>query len=221
MKNDNSNIVLILLLLFAGCDQAEHKEDCIIREWKVIDVYRNNYPSLIDTACNQNFILFNKQQVSKSLLDTVFSATRSGNCFSMDTSGTYEIVANTTLEYDSLQYRIAKLSYLAKGTNVDQEILLWVVKDKGIYIQQERDDKKLFLLNKIKNRKKDTENEESLVKKIMADTVLFPPPPLPNFNNKEAPAAGATSLFKPTAAGAGQPRCRPCLPQLGIAGRAV
>lgn len=181
MKNANSNIVLTLLLFFAGCNQAEQKKDCIVREWKVIDVYRNNYPSLIDTACNKNFVLFNKHEVNKSLLDSVFLDIRNSNLFSMDTSGTYEIIANVTLEYGGLKYQIAKLSYLSKGNNVDQEVLLWVVKDKGIYIQQERDDKKLFLLTKIENEKKYTENTEALVKQIMADTILFqPPPPLPN-----------------------------------------
>lgn len=182
MKNANSNIVFILLLFFVGCNQAEQRKDCIVREWKVIDVYRNNYPSLIDTACNKNFVLFNKQEISKSLLDSVFLNTRNSNSFSIDMLGTYEIIANTTLEYGGLKYQIAKLSYLSKGANVDQEVLLWVVKDKGIYIQQERDDKKLFLLSKIGNEKKDTENTEAFVKQIMADTILFPPPPpLPNF----------------------------------------
>ncbi len=181
MKNTNYNFVLILLLFFAGCNQAEQKKDCIVRVWKVIDVYQNNYPSLIDTTCNSNFVLFNKREVDKSLLDSVFLSVRNSNFFSIDTSGTYEIVTNTILQYGGLKYQIAKLSYLAKGYNVDQEILLWVVKDKGIYIQQERDDKKLFLLNKVRDKKEDIENTEAFVKQIMADTILFQqPPPLPS-----------------------------------------
>ena len=181
MKNTNSNIVLTLLLVFVGCSQAEQMKDCIVREWKVMDVYRNNYPSLVDTVCNNNFILFNKHEVDKSLLDSVFGGVRNRNFFSIDTAGTYEIVANTIFEYGDLKYQIAKLSYLSKGYNVDQEILLWVVKDKGVYIQQENDNKKLFLLNKIQNKKGETENTKGFVKKIIADSILFPPPPpLPN-----------------------------------------
>jgi hypothetical protein len=117
--------------------------------------------------------------VDKSLLDSVFLGIRNSNFFSIDTSGTYEIVANTMLECGGLKYQISKLSYLAKGTNVDQEILLWVVKEKGIYIQQERDNKKFFLLSKIQNEKEDSENTEALVKQIMSDTILFQPPPSP------------------------------------------
>lgn len=81
MKNTNSNIVLIPTLFFAGCNQAEQSEDCIVREWKVIDVYRNNYPSLIDTTCNHNFVLFNKHEVGKPLLDSAFGGVRNSNFF--------------------------------------------------------------------------------------------------------------------------------------------
>jgi hypothetical protein len=188
MKNTNSIIAIILLLFFAGCNQVEQKKDCIVKEWKVIDVYRNNYPSLTDTTCNNNFVLFNKHEISKALLDSAFLSPRNSNFFSIDTAGAYEIVAKTMLEYGGLKYQIAKLSYLMKGANVDQGILLWVVKDKGIYIQQERDDKKLFLLSKIENERKDIENTEAFVEQIMADTILFqPPPPLPNLINNKAP----------------------------------
>lgn len=182
MKKNNYNIVLMLLLVLAGCNRENQKKDCIIREWKVIDVYRNNYPSLIDTTCNLNFVLFNKYEVEKSLLDSVFISDRDSKFFSMDTVGTYEIVANAMIEYHGLKYQIAKLSYLVNGYNVDQEILLWIIKSKGIYIQQENDNKKLYLLSKIRNKKNDTENVEEIVKHIMADTILFPLAPSPSID---------------------------------------
>jgi hypothetical protein len=52
-----------------------------------------------------------------------------------------------------------------------------VVKDKGVYIQQESHDKKLFLLQKVKRGETQTENSEQLTNEMLRDTVLFPLPP--------------------------------------------
>jgi len=175
MTKINRYTVLILLLIFAKCTQV--KEDCYIREWKVIDVYSNSYPLLLDTFCNSKIVLLNKTEVDKTILDSIFVNIKYPKNFSIDTLGSYEIVASTIVEVNGVDYRVAKVRYLAKGYNIDQEFLFWVVKDKGVYIQQENDKKKLFLLKKISNKKGQVDSPEKIVEQIMKDTILFPLPP--------------------------------------------
>jgi hypothetical protein len=167
---------IFILFILISCKQND-SETCIIQEWKVIDLYRNNFPSLTDTVCGKDFILFNKSKIPKSILDSVFFENRKSNFFSLDALGNFEIAGKTALEYEGKPYFVSKVIYLSKGYNIDQAILLWLVKDKGIYIQQENEDKKLYLLKTVSSENRPEKNTEGLVNRIMEDTVVFPKPP--------------------------------------------
>ena len=177
MKDVKTLFKLFLLMFFIQCNQKGSSENCITREWKVIDVYRNNYPPLIDTSCTNNLILYNKFQIKKVLIDSFFQKNETNNLLISDSSGTYELIANSTIEYEGSKYQVDKIDYLPRGANIDQGILLWIVNGRGIYIQQERDERKLFLLNKLQYENGDTVSTRIFIEKMMADTVLFPPPP--------------------------------------------
>jgi hypothetical protein len=143
-----------------------------------MDVYRNNYPTFLDTVCDNKISLVNKSQVNHSFLDSVFKHVGINKTFSLDSAGSYFVETTEIIEVNGVNYETAKVQYLANGQNVDQEFLLYVVKGKGIYIQQESHDRKLYLLMNIKDNGK-SENTSSLTDKMIKDTVLFPLPPKP------------------------------------------
>jgi hypothetical protein len=148
------------------------KQKCTIREWKVIDLYRNNYPSVIDTECNNKISLINKSEIDSSFSDSVFTHLDSNKTFSLDSSGTYFVERSDSIEVQGITYPIVKVQYLRKGENVDQEFLFFVVTGKGIYIQQESKDRKLLLMNIIEDGK--PKKTSDVTEKILSDTVMFP-----------------------------------------------
>jgi hypothetical protein len=142
-----------------------------------MDLYRNNYPPLIDTACDDSIVLVNKTKVAHSFSDSVFNHIGSDKFFSIDTNGTYQVDTNINIEVNGLKYEIAKVRYLYKGSSIDQEFLLYAVKNKGIYIQQESHARKLFLLTQTKSEIGQLENTGNVIEQMLKDTVLFPLPP--------------------------------------------
>jgi hypothetical protein len=144
-----------------------------------MDLYRNNFQSFIDTACNNKILLINRLYVDHSFLDSVFNHLDSNKTFSLNSLGTYFVVTSDIIHVNGVNYEVAKVQYLANGYNVDQEYLLYVVKGKGIYIQQESHDRKLYLLKSIKYDDGKLENTSDVTDKMIEDTTLFPLPPKP------------------------------------------
>jgi hypothetical protein len=175
MKKSSLLALLGLLSFFSHCDNE--KKACVIREWKIMDLYRNNYPPLIDTTCDDSIVLVNKVKIAHSFSDSVFNHVGSDRSFSLDLSGTYQVDTNTELEVNTLKYEIAKVTYLRNGYNIDQGFFLYVVKGKGVYIQQESHDKKLFLLSQVRRPSEEPENTNEVTDEMIKDTVLFPLPP--------------------------------------------
>src|SRR5579872_423543 len=99
------------------------KQSCIVREWKVMDLYRNTFPSFVDTVCDNKIPLVNKSQVDRSFLDSVFKHLDANRSFSLDTEGAYNVDTSTTIKVNGVNYETAKVRYLSKGQNVDQEFL--------------------------------------------------------------------------------------------------
>ncbi len=163
----------ILFIFFVQCSSNK----CTIREWKLMDVYRNNYPSVMDTTCGDSILLVNKLKIPSSFLDSVFDHIGNVRLFSFETGGIYQLDTVVTVPSDGINYDAAKVRYLHNGYNVDQEFLLYVIKGKGILIQQESRDRKLFLLSKIARGLEKPENTIGLTNELLKDTVLFPLPP--------------------------------------------
>lgn len=151
------------------------KQDCTIRKWSVIDVYRKTYPAVIDTSCGSGVILFNKVKINQSFYDSITSHNKKEGAFYYDTIGNFEVIANSILNIDGTKYAVSKIRYLARGYTIDQEFLFWVANNE-IYAQQERDSKKIYLLVNVSN-KHVNENKEKIAESIMNDTMLFPRPP--------------------------------------------
>lgn len=169
---------IFTLIILSSLTQCKNTATpCTTREWQVIDLYRNNYPSLKDTTCNDSTTLVNGAKLGPSFSDTVFNHTGSNKNFSLDTNGTYQIATTANITVNGAKYEAAKVIYLHKGDNIDQAFFLYVIKGKGIYIQQESHDKNLFLLKEIKRDNTPTENTEPVTNEILKDTVLFPLPP--------------------------------------------
>jgi hypothetical protein len=167
-------LIFFILLL---CQCSNPKQSCIAREWKVMDLYRNTFPSLVDTVCDNKILLVNKLQVDRSFLDSVFKHLDANRAFSLDTEGAYNVNTSTTIKVNGVNYKAAKVKYLSKGQNIDQEFLLYVVKDKGVYIQQESHDRKLYLLMSVRNAAGQLESTGDISEAMIRDTILFPLPP--------------------------------------------
>ena len=175
MKKHTLFAIVGLISLFSHCDNA--KSTCVTREWRVMDLNRNSYPPLIDTSCDDSIVLVNKVKVAPSFTDSVFNHLGSNKSFSLDSSGAYRVDTSSNLGVKDLKYAIAKVTYLRKGYNIDQGFFLYVVKDKGVYIQQESHEKKLFLLSQISVPSKEPEITNDMTDGMLKDTVLFPLPP--------------------------------------------
>lgn len=142
-----------------------------------MNLYRNTFPSFVDTVCDNKIPLVNKSQVDRSFLDSVFKHLDANRSFSLDTEGAYNVDTITTIKVNGVDYETAKVKYLSKGQNVDQEFLLYVVRDKGVYIQQESHDRKLYLLTSLRNAAGQLESTGDISEAMIRDTILFPLPP--------------------------------------------
>jgi hypothetical protein len=167
-------LIFFTLLL---CQCSNPRQGCVISEWKVMDLYRNTFPPFVDTVCDNKIVLMNKLQVDPSFLDSVFEHLKTNRSFSLDTEGDYHVDTSTTIKVNGVNYEAAKVQYLFKGQNVDQEFLLYVVRNKGVYIQQESHDRKLYLLTSVRNAAGRSENTGDISESMIRDTILFPLPP--------------------------------------------
>lgn len=142
-----------------------------------MDLYRNTFPSFVDTVCDNKIVLVNKSQVDPSFLDSVFAHLNANRSFSLDAEGIYHVDTSTTIKVNGVNYEAAKVKYLSKGQNIDQEFLLYVVRNKGVYIQQESHDRKLYLLVSVRNAAGQLESTGDISEAMIRDTILFPLPP--------------------------------------------
>lgn len=142
-----------------------------------MDLYRNAFPSFADTVCDNKILLVNKLQVDRSFLDSVFDHLDTNRYFSLNTEGAYHVDASTTIKVNGVDYEAAKVKYLSKGQNIDQEFLLYVVRNKGVYVQQESRDRKLYLLMTVRNTAGQLESTGDIAEAMIRDTILFPLPP--------------------------------------------
>lgn len=165
---------IALMLFFMSCKQPKN---CIVKEWDVIDLYRHNYPSVIDTSCDNKINIVERYKLNESLIDSTFSKTVNGRVFKIDTTGIFTIVSHSTIEQNNNKNLVVKLQYLKNGENIDQQILLWLLQKTGVIIQQESKYKKIYLLRRILYPNGKQEETEKMVEQIMQDTVLFPPVP--------------------------------------------
>jgi hypothetical protein len=142
-----------------------------------MNLYRDTFPPFIDTICDSKIPLVNNSKIDSSFLDSVFDHLGTNRAFSLDTEGAYRVERSTIISVHGGQYEAAKVQYLANGQNVDQEFLLYVVQKKGIIIQQESHDRKLYLLLSRRNTTGQVEYTADMSEAIVEDTVLFPLPP--------------------------------------------
>ena len=175
MKVSGKFLFPLFLLFFVQCATSNQK--CEVREWTVMDLYRRNFPLYIDTLCEDKIHLINNTWINHTFFDSVFVHSGNNKCFSLDSMGAYCVDTIHLVRVKGLDYETAKVRYLRHEQNVDQEFLVYVVKGKGIYIQQESLDKKLFLLKSVRKGSGQLEEVEDVTEKMLKDTVLFPLPP--------------------------------------------
>ena len=164
------SILMLVLIITSVCNQKGQK--CTIREWRILDLYRNAYPNIKDTICNSDS-LFNGVILPKGIIDSIY--------FNFDKTylvkglGLFEVLATKDIDFKSVKYKCSKIRFLRPGYNMDQEFLFWIGNTE-VLIQQENDSKKLFLLESIYQDGVSSHKRE-LVDKIIIDTVLFPTAP--------------------------------------------
>jgi hypothetical protein len=149
-------------------------QDCTVREWQVLDLYRNTYPEIRDTVCNLDF-LFNGINLPRWTFDSIYSSSRKSNPYFSNSVGIFEVLASKDVDFDGTKYQCARVRFLRTGYNIDQEFLFWVG-NYEVFIQQMNEDKKLYLLKSTLVRGVSS-NKKQLVEMIMKDELLFPPTP--------------------------------------------
>ena len=168
----NFYFVLAFILFSVACKHRENK--LLIREWNVVDLYRRQYPPYFDTIKENEVVFFNKEKVDSSFFDSVYEHRNyPSNRFSMDSLGTYEVIANTSFNIKGMFYRAYKISFLRNMSS--EPSLIWVA-NKEIYIQLDNKHRKLFFLKRVFNKKGNNEGNDKLqiTNKIYKDTIMFP-----------------------------------------------